>query len=61
MDEYRAKAVAHAGDVACLAALRGTLRQTMLASPLCDAPGFVSRLEDTYRRLWLRWAARGGA
>ena len=29
-----------------------------LQSPLCDAPGFVARLEDTYRSLWRRWLDR---
>ncbi len=33
---------------------RATLRERMLSSPLCDGPGFVERLEDTYRTLWRR-------
>ena len=24
-------------------------------SPMCDAPTFVSQLEDVYRGLWHRW------
>lgn len=53
--EYVALAVSHAADVAALAALRVSLRERMLASPLCDGPAFVRRLEDLYRALWRRW------
>ena len=55
MDDYVARAVAAAADVGRLAALRSGLRQRMLASPLCDAPGFVRGLEDVYHDLWGRW------
>ncbi len=37
-----------------LAALRAMLRQRMMASPLGDAPRFVSTLERTYHQLWRR-------
>jgi hypothetical protein len=38
-----------------LARLREGLRERMLASRLCDGPGFVAGLEETYRQLWHRW------
>lgn len=55
-DEYVARAVALAADVPALAALRAGLRERMLASPLCDGPGFVARLEGVYHDLFRRWA-----
>ena len=35
-----------------LAALRGSLRDEMRASPLCDAPRFARSVEDAFRRMW---------
>ncbi|GIL54275.1 hypothetical protein Vafri_9837 [Volvox africanus] len=52
--EYVALAVAHASDVKTLAELRYSLRERMLASPLCNAPVFLRRLEGVYRSLWRR-------
>ncbi|HEX4149121.1 MAG TPA: tetratricopeptide repeat protein, partial [Pirellulales bacterium] len=48
-DAYVAIAQRAAGDLPSLAALRGSLRQRMAASPLCDAGRFVGELEDAYR------------
>ena len=42
-----------------LAALRHTLRDRMLSSPLCDAGTFVAGLEDAYRRMWHKWVQAG--
>lgn len=53
-DEYVALAVRHATHTEALAALRSGLRGRMAASPLCDAPPFVARLEGVYRQLWRR-------
>ena len=53
-EEYVALAVRHASDCQALAELRSGLRARMLASPLCDAPGFVRQLEGVYRGLWRR-------
>jgi protein O-GlcNAc transferase len=43
---YVARAVALAEDRARLALLRRTLRPTLAASPLCDAPGYTRIFED---------------
>ena len=32
--------------------LRRGLRQTMLASPLCDTKGFTVHLEEAFRDMW---------
>jgi protein O-GlcNAc transferase len=39
-----------------LVQLRSTLRQRMLASPLCDAPRFARGVEAAYREMWKRWS-----
>ena len=54
-DDYLARAVQHAGDLAALSALRQGLRDRLLASPLCDAPRFAQHLEVGLRGLWQRW------
>lgn len=59
VEEYVARAREVTGDVGALATLRSGLRARMLASPLCDGPGFVRRLEDVYVGLWERWYAGG--
>ncbi|HEV3104170.1 MAG TPA: tetratricopeptide repeat protein [Trinickia sp.] len=51
-DDYVAKAVAFAGDAAGLAALRGSLRARLLASPLCDAARFARNLESAFEGMW---------
>ncbi len=53
--DYVAKAVAAAGDLAGLAALRADLRRRFLASPMADAPGLARAMETTYRNLWRDW------
>jgi predicted O-linked N-acetylglucosamine transferase (SPINDLY family) len=45
-------AVARANDLPALAALRASLRDRVLASPLFDAPRFARNLEDA---LWGMW------
>ncbi|KAG2430578.1 hypothetical protein HXX76_010096 [Chlamydomonas incerta] len=56
-EEYVALAAAHAVDFQALADLRASLRGRMLASPMCDAPSFIRRLEGVYRGLWRRHCA----
>jgi predicted O-linked N-acetylglucosamine transferase (SPINDLY family) len=52
---YVDRAVAAAGDLDRLAALRGDLRRRMAASPLCDAPRFMTGFEAALRGVWRRW------
>lgn len=50
-DEYVEKAVAAAGDLKSLAALRKSLRPRMRKSVLMDGEGFVRELEGVYLAL----------
>ncbi|HYD66563.1 tetratricopeptide repeat protein [Azospirillum sp.] len=56
-DGYVDLAAALAANPAKLAELRGTLRERMRASPLCDAPRFARIMEAAFRGLWRRWCA----
>jgi protein O-GlcNAc transferase len=60
-DDYVAKAKAFAADLPALAALRGSLRGQLLASPVCDAPRFASNLEDAFRGMWRQWCEKRSA
>eukprot|EP00928_Gymnodinium_smaydae_P044452 TRINITY_DN29655_c0_g1_i1.p1 TRINITY_DN29655_c0_g1~~TRINITY_DN29655_c0_g1_i1.p1 ORF type:complete len:1011 (+),score=223.22 TRINITY_DN29655_c0_g1_i1:62-3034(+) len=52
-DEYVQKACSLASDLVKLSALRQGLRQRLLASPLCDGPGFVKgKVEPLFRAKW---------
>lgn len=51
-DDYVAKAIAFAADAPRLAALRAGLRESVLASPLCDAPRFARNLEAAFEGMW---------
>ncbi len=50
--EYLRRALAFAGDADHLAALRLSLRERLLASPLMDEPRFARSLEGAYRQMY---------
>ncbi|MFZ4478323.1 MAG: tetratricopeptide repeat protein [Rhodoferax sp.] len=51
-EDYLAKAISHAADLAGLANLRNILRDRALASALFDAPRFARNLEHAFRAMW---------
>jgi predicted O-linked N-acetylglucosamine transferase (SPINDLY family) len=56
--QYVRIALELAGDLPRLSALRATLRERMLNSPLMDAPRFARNIEAAYREMWRRWCDR---
>jgi predicted O-linked N-acetylglucosamine transferase (SPINDLY family) len=54
-DDYVARAVLHAADLQVLAALRPTLRDRFLASPICDAKRFARHFEQALEGVWRTW------
>lgn len=54
-DRYVAIAAALAGDRERLAALKGTLRSELLASPFAQPRRFTRGLEAAFREAWRRW------
>jgi predicted O-linked N-acetylglucosamine transferase (SPINDLY family) len=56
---YVGQAVARAGDLPALAALRAGLRARVAASPLVDAPRFGQGLEAALRHAWDQSAGSG--
>jgi predicted O-linked N-acetylglucosamine transferase (SPINDLY family) len=59
--DYLARAVAHAGDLQKLAALRTGLRPQVLSSPIFDAPLFAGHFETALRGMWHAWCAQNAA
>ncbi len=57
LQDYVARAVAHANDLQALAALRSGLRQQVLASAIFDASRFASHFETALRDMWRTWCA----
>lgn len=53
-EEYVKKAVSLARDAELRRALRGSLRDRMAQSPLCDGPGLACAMESAYRTMWAR-------
>jgi protein O-GlcNAc transferase len=58
-DEYVAKVVELAGDIARLSEIRAALRGQMQASPLMDEAGFARKVEQAYRGMWQNWCTSG--
>jgi predicted O-linked N-acetylglucosamine transferase (SPINDLY family) len=58
---YVAIAARLAADPVRLAAIRGTLRDDFLRSPLGDAPRFVRNFEAALREMWRRWCAQAAS
>lgn len=54
-EQYISLALDAARSLDRLSELRHGLRHKMLKSPLCDAEGFVTDLEQCYCQLWTRW------
>jgi hypothetical protein len=54
VDAYVDKALALAGDLDALGALRHSLRERMAASPLMDAEASTRDLEQAYEEMWRR-------
>ena len=52
---YVDRAVALAGRLDELAALRAGLRDRLIASPLCDGERFAGELEQAWRGMWRAW------
>ncbi len=61
VDDYVARALAHAADVDRLARLRSELRRKVLASPLFDAPQFARNLVTALQEMWKRHCATNDA
>ncbi len=54
-DDYLAKAIRHSTDLPRLAALRSSLRQQVLTSPIFDAARFARHFEEALRGMWVEW------
>jgi predicted O-linked N-acetylglucosamine transferase (SPINDLY family) len=57
-DAFVALAAKLAQDRARLTTLRSGLRDTLRASPLCDAPAYAARFHDAIRACWRQWCDR---
>jgi predicted O-linked N-acetylglucosamine transferase (SPINDLY family) len=54
-EQFVAIAANLANDLACLQAIRASLRQRLQKSPLMDATSFAAGIEAAYRGMWQRW------
>lgn len=54
-DDYVARAVTLGKDLDALAAMRASLRQRVVASPIFDATAFAHNLEQALRAMWIKW------
>ncbi len=58
--DYVAKATALAQNLEALVKIRGSMRQRMTESALCDTKAFAAHVEVAYRKMWHRWCRRRG-
>jgi protein O-GlcNAc transferase len=58
VDDYVEIALALAADPEQLRVLRGSLRQRVMASPMCDGPDFARRMENACRAMWRVWCEK---
>lgn len=58
-DAYVERAAGLARNASRRADLKRTLRDRLLSSPLCDAPGYARSVEAAYRRAWRHWCRTG--
>jgi predicted O-linked N-acetylglucosamine transferase (SPINDLY family) len=56
LDAYVDLAVALAGDLEALSALRAELRERLLSSPIANG-AYVDAVESAYRTMWREWCA----
>jgi len=54
-EEYVTIACNLANNLSHLAELRGTLRHTMMESPVCNGLAFTENLQLAFRGMWLKW------
>jgi predicted O-linked N-acetylglucosamine transferase (SPINDLY family) len=54
---YVEKAVLMSKDIEALSTIRRTLRDRMLAAPLCNHRKIAAGFEDAYREMWKTWCA----
>ena len=60
LDSLPQKALEMTSDLNSLAALRSSLRDRMLRSPLMDGPRFAWDMESAYRQMWTQWCNSDG-
>ena len=59
-EEFIARANSFCGQLDDLEKIRMSLRQMMLDSSLCDPKGYVTGIEDAYRKMWHKWCKSQG-
>jgi predicted O-linked N-acetylglucosamine transferase (SPINDLY family) len=57
-EEYVRVASDLALDGSRLAAIKASLRNRLLAAPVCDCAAFVRRLAEAYRSMWREWCRK---
>lgn len=59
-DAYKQRAIIKVQDIEQLRALRKSLREQLLSSPLCDPHTFTRGLEQAYKEMWSKLGERHG-